>query len=131
MEELSPSKQHKHAPWEEIVSASADPAGRSEALRHELALPFRILCDTQRLVIQQWDLYNAREKGGIAKPAVFVIHCDRMVRYSHLDALPSVYLRQRFIRILDATAGQQSIRCKVYVPRPSDFLRALRSKNRH
>lgn len=99
-------------------------------MRHELALPFPILCDTERRVIQQWDIYNAREKGGIAKPAVFVIDCDRMVRYSHLDGVAKRVPASEIIRILDATAGPQSIRCKVYVPRPSDFLRALRSKNR-
>ena len=50
-----------------IVAVSVDTREKSEVLRLELDLPFPILCDTERRVVKDWDIYNAREKGGIAK----------------------------------------------------------------
>ena len=59
----------------------------SEVLRVQLSLPFPILCDTERRVVQDWDIYNSREKGGIAKPAVFVIDPSQVVRYAPVDSV--------------------------------------------
>jgi hypothetical protein len=64
-----------------LAAVSMDAPEKLEAVRQELHLPFPILCDTERRVIQEWDIYNPREKGAIAKPAVFVIDRDRTVRY--------------------------------------------------
>ncbi len=113
-----------------VVAVSVDPPSKSEALRRELQLPFPILCDTERRIIQDWDIYNAREKGGIAKPAVFIIDRDRTVRYSHLDSVAKRVLAEEVVRILGATVAAAPARPRVYVPRPSDFFRALRSKSR-
>jgi peroxiredoxin len=68
-----------------IVALSVDSAERSEAVRRELGLSFPILCDTSRTVVRAWDLYNPREMGGIAIPAVFVIGPDLRVRYRSID----------------------------------------------
>jgi peroxiredoxin len=68
-----------------VAALSVDSAARSEALRTELKLPFPLLCDPAREVVRAWDLYNAREMGGIAIPAVFVIGPDRRARYRSVD----------------------------------------------
>ncbi len=68
-----------------IVALSVDSAERSEGVRRELGLSFPILCDTSRTVVRAWDLYNPREMGGIAIPAVFVIGPGLRVRYRSID----------------------------------------------
>jgi peroxiredoxin len=113
-----------------VVAVSVDPPAKSEAVRRELRLPFPILSDTERRVVQDWDIYNPREMGGIAKPAVFVIGRDRVVRYSGVDEVATRVPAREIVRILDAGTGAQPVRRKIYIPRPSDFLRAIRSKTR-
>jgi peroxiredoxin len=68
-----------------IAALSVDDPARAEMMRTQLALPFTLLCDTQRQVITAWGLLNTREKGGIAFPAVFVLDGSRTVRYRSLD----------------------------------------------
>jgi peroxiredoxin len=68
-----------------LVALSVDAPERSEGIRLELGLSFPILCDTSRAVVRAWDLYNPREMGGIAVPAVFVIGPDLRVRYRSID----------------------------------------------
>jgi len=131
--------------YEEIRAAGADVAGvsadspkKSETLRHELHLPFPILCDTERRVIQDWDIYNERERGGIAKPAVFLIGRDRIVLYSHLDEMVQRVPPLEIVRILHSVSNRESAKSrqevlaaqKSYIPRPWDFLRAIRAQFR-
>jgi peroxiredoxin len=123
--------------YEEIRAAGAsaaavsiDPPAKSEALRRKLRLPFPILCDTERRVIQGWDIYNPREKGGIAKPAVFIIGRDRVVRFSSVDQVARRVPPSEIVRILGTGTGAQPVRRKVYIPRVNDFVRAIRSKRR-
>jgi peroxiredoxin Q/BCP len=68
-----------------VVGISVDGPDRSAALRRSLRLPFPLLCDTDRRVVEAWSLYNRAEMGGIAYPAVFVIDRDRTIRYRSLD----------------------------------------------
>jgi peroxiredoxin len=68
-----------------IVALAVDEPTRSEGLRRAESLPFPILCDTERAVVKEWDLYNAREKGGIAVPATFVLDGERRVRFASVD----------------------------------------------
>ena len=68
-----------------LVALSVDAPERSEGVRRELGLSFPILCDPSRAVVRAWDLYNPREMGGIAIPAVFVIGPDLRVRYRSID----------------------------------------------
>ena len=69
----------------DVAALSVDAAERSEAVRAHLGLPFPILSDSARRVVRDWDLYNPKEQGGIAIPAVFVIGTDRRVRYRSVD----------------------------------------------
>ena len=82
------------------MAVCVDPPIKSEAVRRELRLPFPILCDTQRRVIKDWGIYNPKEKGGIAKPAVFVIDRDRTVQYAKVDDVATRVPASEIVRIL-------------------------------
>jgi len=107
------------------VAVSVDSPGRSEALRKELRLPFAILCDTDRRVIQSWGIYNARERGGIAKPATFVIEPDRTLRYASVDTVAKRVPASEIIRILNSLAETQPLRRRIYIPRLIDWFHAI------
>jgi peroxiredoxin len=110
----------------DVVAVSVDPPAKSEALRRELRLPFPILCDTERRVITDWGIHNSKERGGIAKPAVFIIDSDRTVQDSKIDDVATRVPASEIVRILGG-AGQHETRRKVYIPRLSDFFRAIRN----
>lgn len=59
----------------------------SEAFRRQLQLPFLLLCDTDHRLITAWDLLNPKERGGIAKPAVFGVDTERRVRFKSVDSI--------------------------------------------
>ena len=114
----------------EMTAVSVDPPEKSEALRRELRLPFTILCDTERRVVKEWDIYNSREHGGIAKPSVFVIGSDGVVRYSKVDSVARRIPPSEIIRILRSREGLQP-RGKMYIPNIGDFFKAVRRAFRH
>jgi peroxiredoxin len=70
-----------------IIALSVDEPQRTEHLRQTLNLSFPILCDVQRKVVRDWDLFNPHEKGGIAVPATFVLDADRRVLLSSIDGV--------------------------------------------
>ena len=114
-----------------VAAVSVDPPAKSEALRRELRLPFPVLCDTERRIVQDWDIYNPREKGGIAKPAVFIIDRDRIVRHSQVDHVATRVPASEILRILGAAAGGHPIfGGKTYIPHIRDFFRAIRNMTR-
>jgi peroxiredoxin len=120
--------------YEEIRAASAtlaaisvDPPEASEALRRQLCLPFTILCDTERRIVQDWDVYNPREKGGIAKPAVFIIGSDLTVHYVSLDTLSMRVPASEILRILRSTGPVRPVRRRLYIPTLAGILRAIRN----
>jgi peroxiredoxin len=112
-----------------LVAVSVDPPSKSEALRRELELPFPILCDTERRVIREWGVYNPLEKGGIAKPAVFVIDRGVTVRYSRVDDVARRVPPSEILRVLRSSEGQP-MRPRTYIPRFADFFRGLRNRSR-
>ncbi len=69
-------------------------------MRRELRLPFAILCDTNKRVIQDWDIYNPKERGGIAKPAVFIIDRNRTVLFASVDTVNARVPAADIVRIL-------------------------------
>jgi peroxiredoxin len=68
-----------------IAAVSVDTPERSRALAEQLGLPFTLLCDPAREVVRRFGVFNAKEKGGIAYPATFVLDRDRVVRFRSLD----------------------------------------------
>lgn len=110
----------------DLVAISVDQPEKSEALRIHLSLPFPILCDTERRVVKEWDIYNSREKGGIAKPAIFIIEPGQVVRYAEVEdvvrRVPAVEITS-----LLQSASKAHPRRRAYIPRWSDWIRAIRN----
>ena len=73
----------------DVAALSVDSPDRSQAVRDQLGLPFPILSDSARRVVRAWDLYNPKEQGGIAVPAVFVIGPGRRVLHRSIDSTRS------------------------------------------
>lgn len=113
----------------DLVVVSVDTPAQSATLRRDLALPFSILADVDRRVVQEWGLYNPREHGGIAKPAVFIIDRDRRIRYVQVDTVARRAPASEIIRLLQ-TPGIVPQR-RVYIPRLTDWVRSLRNMIRH
>ena len=99
-----------------LVAISVDAPEVSEALRRQMRLPFAILCDTERQVVQAWDLYNAREKGGIAKPAAIIIGSDLIARFVSLDTVAVRAPAAEIVRILQGLQATAPVRRRVYIP---------------
>jgi len=123
---------HKHydeirAAGAEVVAVSVDSPQKSEVVRRQLQLPFAILCDTERKVVRDWDIFNQREKGGIAKPAVFIIDRGRIVRFVSIDTVASRVPATDILGLLQSGAVSVAGRRAFYFPRISDFARAIRN----
>jgi peroxiredoxin len=103
-----------------------DSPDESEALRVRLSLPFPILCDTERRVVRDWGIYNPADKGGIAKPAVFIIDSSRVVRYAAVDTVVRRVPAAETVSVLQNAAEAQPVRRRAHVPRFSDWKSAIR-----
>lgn len=110
-----------------VVAVSVDAPDKSEALWVFLSLPFPILCDMERRVVREWGIYNSGEKGGIAKPAVFIIDPSHAVRYAAVDAVVSRVSAAEVISLLQNDAEVQSVRRRVLVPLFSGWNSAIRN----
>ena len=110
-----------------VVAVSVDAPDESEALRVHLSLPFPILCDTERCVVRDWGIYNSREKGGIAQPAVFIIDPSRVVRYAAVDSVVRRVPAAEIVLMLQNDANALPVRRRFYVPLLSDWIRAIRN----
>jgi peroxiredoxin len=113
----------------DLVVISVDTPAQSKALQQDLALPFPILSDADRRVVQEWGIYNPREHGGIAKPAVFIIDRDRRVGYVQIDSVATRTPASEIVRLL-RTPGIVPRR-RVYIPHLRDFVHGFRNMVRH
>jgi peroxiredoxin len=112
-----------------FAALSVDEPERSEAVRQQLQLPFPILCDTGRKVVTEWGLLNPREKGGIARPAVFVIGRDMRVLFASMDNDATRVPTDTLVSFLlsGAPSGSPTARRSLVVPRLTDWFRAIRN----
>lgn len=110
-----------------VVAVSVDAPDKSEALRGDLALPFPILCDMERRVVRDWGIYNSGEKGGIAKPAVFIIDPSHVVRYASVDAVVRRVAAAAIVSLLQNAAEGQPVRRTVHVPLLYEWKKAIRN----
>lgn len=110
-----------------VVAVSVDAPDKSEALRGHLSLPFPILCDTERRVVRDWGIYNSREKGGIAKPAVFIIDPSHVVRFAAVDTVVRRVAVADIVSLLQNAAKAQPVRRRVHVPLLSEWISAIRN----
>jgi peroxiredoxin len=108
-----------------VAALSVDSPARSEGLRNQLALPFPLLCDPARTVVRAWDLYNAREMGGIAVPAVFVIGPDRRVLYRSIDTTSQRVSTAGVLRFLRGDGGAEAIEREAVAAGLREFTRAI------
>jgi peroxiredoxin len=107
----------------DVVALSVDEPTRSAALRQQLGLDFPILCDTGRVVVRAWDLYNPREHGGIAVPAVFVVDPDLLIRYRSVDATAARVRTDGILEFL--RAGTRPAARSAVWPRLRDWVHAI------
>lgn len=110
-----------------LVAVSVDAPEKSEAVRRQLQLPFPILSDSQRRVVQEWDIYNPNEKGGIARPAVFILAPDRTVRFVSVDGVSARVPAADIVGMLQERKGTTPTRRKHLIPSPATFFRAIRN----
>jgi peroxiredoxin len=108
------------------VAISVGPPEKSETLRIHLSLPFPILCDTERRLVREWNVCNAREKGGIARPAVFIIDPGEVVGYAGVEDVVRRVPAAEIVSLLRSTLKAQPRR-RAYVPRWSDWISAIRN----
>jgi peroxiredoxin len=108
-----------------VVAISVDAPQNSEALRQDLHLPFPLLSDPQRRVVRQWDICNARERGGIAKPAVFILSPDRIVRFASVDQVASRVPAAEILRRSSEPHSDPGAHRKKLIPGPKTFFRAI------
>jgi len=64
-----------------LAALSVDVPERLRAARARIGLRMPLLCDVTREAVKGWDLYNRRERGGIAVPATVVIGADGAIRF--------------------------------------------------
>lgn len=110
-----------------LAGVSVDSPEKSQAVRDEFHLSFPILCDTGRRVVREWSIYNAREKGGIAKPAAFIIDPGRIVRFVSVDEVSSRIPASEIALLLSARDGAPTPERRKLIPRPGNFFRAVRN----
>ena len=108
-----------------VVALSVDNAERSESLRRQLQLSFEILCDTGRETIKAWDLFNAKEKGGIAIPATFIIDRDLTVLHSWVEQVGSRVAPADVLSVLRAKGEREAVASKPVRPGIGLFAKAI------
>lgn len=108
-----------------LAAISVDSPEKSRAVRDALRLTFPILCDTGRRVVREWGVYNAQEKGGIAKPAVFILDPGRVVRFVSVDDVASRIPASEIPRLLSARDGAPAPQPRRLIPRPVNFFHAV------
>jgi peroxiredoxin len=119
--------QEIRAAGADVVAISVDRPERSERLRRDLNLPFAILSDADRRLVKAWDIFNPREFGGIAKPAVFVIDTNRDVLFSSVDAVRKRMGASEIATMLRGRTFTPSPARRAYTPRAGDFRLSLRN----
>lgn len=113
----------------DLAALAVDEPARSEAIRRELQLPFPILCDTRREVIEAWGVINRKEKGGIAQPAIFILDRDRRVLFGSVDGEFSRVGAAALLKSLrnrGGAAGSLAPRRQFLIATPGDYWRAVR-----
>lgn len=111
----------------DIVAISVDRPERSERLRRDLELPFSILSDADRRLVKAWDIFNPREFGGIARPAVFVVDTNRKVVFSSIDSVRNRMGASAIAALLRMRTFTPRPARRAYTPRFGDFRLALRN----
>jgi len=70
-----------------IAAISTDSIKQSQAVVREMGLPFDLLCDVDKAVINKFNLLNPFEHDGIAKPAIYLILPSGKIGYRSIDGI--------------------------------------------
>ena len=109
-----------------IAAVSVDEPGRAEAVRRRYGLPFPLLCDPEAQVVRAWGLFDPAEKGGIARPATFVLDAGLTVRFRSLDGVATRVRAADLAHALATAPGTGPVdgpRSRVIVPTIGEMLR--------
>jgi peroxiredoxin len=118
----------------QIAALAVDPPEQSERVRRQYELPFPILCDTEKDLVRGWGLFNAKEKGGIAVPAVLLIGRDRRIQSVMIEGIAARVRAAELLTSLRAYAAVANSaeawpaytqRQRVIFPSLVDFGRAI------
>jgi peroxiredoxin len=127
---LAEFQQH-HAAYRaagfDVAALSVDETTTSEAIRRREGLAFTLLCDpTADIVVKAWGLFNRAEKGGISRPAIFVIDPGLRIRYQSVDGVASRVRAPDLLTHLQAAgATSPAPRARVVIPRLGEMLRTI------
>jgi peroxiredoxin len=117
-----------------IAAVAVDSPEQSDRVRRQYELPFPILCDTQKQVVRTWGLFNAKEKDGIAVPAVLLLGRDRRFRSILIEGVATRVRAAdllKFLRSYPTSANSaddmpsNAQRLRVIFPSLVDFGRAI------
>ena len=87
MAELGDQHAELRALGVEIAAVSVDRPEEAEAVRRRYQLPLPLLCDPEAGFIYRCGRFDPAEKGGIARPATFVLDRELRVRFRALDGV--------------------------------------------
>jgi hypothetical protein len=110
----------------EIAAVSVDRPPDAEAMRRRYELPFPLLCDPDARFVHRCGLFDPAEKGGIARPATFVLDRQLGVRFRALDGVVTRVRAADLRAYLAGTAGPDTPpapRPRVLLPTPGEMLR--------
>jgi peroxiredoxin len=119
-----------------IAAVAVDSPAQSDRVRRQYELPFPILCDTQRQVLRAWGLLNAKEKDGIAVPAVLLLGRDRRFQSIMIEGVATRVRAADLLRLLRSyptpanSTGDMASNAQrqgVIFPSLVDFGRAIRN----
>jgi len=113
-----------------LVAIAVDTPSQSEQLRRELSLPFPILSDADRRVVREWGVFNARERGGIAKPSVFIVDADRRILFKSTDGIRSRASASEVVAAIQTGTAETPTTKFGYWPSLSDWIRGFRNNFR-
>lgn len=85
-----------------VVFLSTDEVEVTRRLQAEHGYALTLLCDPQRVAVSAWQLLNPHERGGVARPAVFLLDGTGVVRSRFLGGVSD---RVGAARVLSAVDG--------------------------
>ena len=114
-----------------LAALAVDPHERSEAVRLRYGLQFPILCDTERRVVREWNLFNPEERGGIAVPAILMLDPGLRVLYATQGTVVSRVRAADMLSLVrerrnpSGNGPMQSPRNRIIFPRLREWAAAL------
>ena len=72
----------------DLIAISADTKDYAWSMGLATGAKFQILSDSDHKVIDSFGVLNAKEHGGIAHPAIFIIGKDGLIRYMYVGKDP-------------------------------------------